>query len=143
MFCSNFSFAIFSLMFFPLFPKVFTDILMIHELPKIYNKIPKYCKTLVLKIIIYQANFMPLNYIRINFIENVPERAKDSFYPRNIIFMKCSTKRVLFLLYQMLPLFSTINLVYVLEINIFGRDYLNLNNHFQKYQSPVNMQGQY
>ena len=33
MFCSNFSFTIFLQMFFPLFSKVFTDILKIYELP--------------------------------------------------------------------------------------------------------------
>ena len=55
MFCSNFSFTNFLLMFFPLFSKVFTDILKIFELPKIYRKIPKYLQTLVLTIIIYQA----------------------------------------------------------------------------------------
>ena len=38
--------------------KVFTDILKIYELPKIYNKKPKYCQTFVLTIIIYQANSM-------------------------------------------------------------------------------------
>ena len=57
MFYSNFSFTIFSLMFFPLFSKVFTDILNIYELPKIYNKIPKYCQTLAL-IIVSQINSM-------------------------------------------------------------------------------------
>ena len=45
-------------MFFPLFSKVFPNILKIYELPKIYNEILKYCQTLVLKIIIYQANSM-------------------------------------------------------------------------------------
>ena len=49
---------IFTIMFFPLFSKFFTDILKIYELPKIYNKKPKYCQTLVLTIIIYQANSM-------------------------------------------------------------------------------------
>ena len=48
MFCSNVSFATFSLMFFPLFSRGFTDILQIYELPKIYNK--KYCETFALKI---------------------------------------------------------------------------------------------
>ena len=38
MFCSHFNLTTFSLMFFPLFSKVFTDILRIYELPKIYNK---------------------------------------------------------------------------------------------------------
>ena len=56
MFCSKFSFAIFLLMFFPLFLNVFTNILNIYKLPELYNKIPKYCQTLVLTIIIYQAN---------------------------------------------------------------------------------------
>ena len=58
MFCSKFSFTIASLMFFPLFSKVFTNILKIYELPKINNMIPKYCRILVLTIIIYQANSM-------------------------------------------------------------------------------------
>ena len=71
-------------MFFPLFSKVFTDILKIYELPKIYNKIPKYCQTLVLTMIMYQANSMSnliwlLNYTPINFIENKQFGAKDSF----------------------------------------------------------------
>ena len=47
--------------------------------------------------------------------------------------------RVSFLLHPILPLFCTINLVDVLEIKIFGRDYSNL-NVFQRYQSPVHMQ---
>ena len=57
------------------------------------------------------------------------------------IFIKCNAKRAPFLLHQTLSLFSTINLVYVLEINIFGRDYSNLNNLFPRYQSPKHMQG--
>ena len=32
--------------------KVFTGILKIYELPKIYNKNPKYCQTLTLTIIV-------------------------------------------------------------------------------------------
>ena len=36
-------------------------------------------------------------------------------------------------LHQILSLFSTINVAYVMEINIFGRDYSNLNNLFQRY----------
>ena len=39
-----------------IFSKVFTDILKVYELLKMYNKIPKYCQTLVLTIIIYQVN---------------------------------------------------------------------------------------
>ena len=38
-----------------------------------------------------------------------------------------------FLLHQMFSLFSTINRVGVLEINIFSRDYSNLNNLLQRY----------
>ena len=45
-------------MFFPLLSKVFTDILRIYELPKIYNKIPKYSQTPILTTIIHQANSM-------------------------------------------------------------------------------------
>ena len=56
MLCSNFSFTTFSLMFFPLFSKVFTDILNVPEVPKIYGKKLKLYKALVLKIIIYHAN---------------------------------------------------------------------------------------
>ena len=62
-FCSKSSFAIFLLMFFPLFSKVFTNILKVYELPKIYNKIPKYSQELVLTIIIYQANSMSQLYL--------------------------------------------------------------------------------
>ena len=58
LFCSKFSFTIFLVMFFPLCPKVFADILKIYELPKINNTIPKYCQTLVLTIIIYQVSSM-------------------------------------------------------------------------------------
>ena len=54
MLCFKFSFTIFLLMFFPLFSKVFTNILKIYELPKIYNKILKKLFT----IIIYQVNSM-------------------------------------------------------------------------------------
>ena len=54
MLCFKFSFTIFLLMFFPLFSKVFTNILKIYELPKIYNKILKK----LLTIIIYQVNSM-------------------------------------------------------------------------------------
>ena len=84
MFGSKFRFTIFLLMFFPLFSKIFTNILKIYEPPKINNTIPKYCQTLVLTIIIYQANSMSqlhlsselYPYVGYNytphFIENVP-----------------------------------------------------------------------
>ena len=85
MFCSKFSFTMFLLIFFLLLSNVFTDILKIDELPKIYNKIPKYCQTLVSTIIIYHANsqchnfIWLLNYTPINFIENVPLAETGSF----------------------------------------------------------------
>ena len=41
-----------------LLSKAFTGILKIYELPKIYNKRPKYYQTLDLTIIIYQVNSM-------------------------------------------------------------------------------------
>ena len=70
-------FAIFSLMFFPIFSKVFNNILKIYKLSihnilyitdldiiyiimyifkSIHTKIPKYSQTLILIILIYQAN---------------------------------------------------------------------------------------
>ena len=66
------------------FSKVFTYIIKFHELPKRYNKKPKYCQTIVLAIIIYQANFMSqvhwdYELTPINFTENVPKEAKDTF----------------------------------------------------------------
>ena len=42
----------------PLPSKAFTNISKIYELPKIYNKIPKYSETLVSSKIIYQTNSM-------------------------------------------------------------------------------------
>ena len=72
-------------MLFPLCSKVFTNILKIYEPPKINNTIPKYCQTLDLTIIIYQANSMSQLqlaselYTPINYIENVLMGEKDSF----------------------------------------------------------------
>ena len=132
MFYFKFSFTIFLLMFFPLCSKVFTNILKIYELPKINNTIPKYCQTLLLTIIIYQANSMSQLHLASElypFIENGPLGAKNSFGTKSkeilgtIFVWKISCqKNPSFLLHQMLSLFSTINLVYVPEINIFGRD---------------------
>ena len=84
-------------MFFPLLSNVFTNILKIYELPKIYNKIPKYCQTLALTIIIYQipSKFIwLLNYIPMNFIENLALPAKDSFDSK---FLKEILGRIFFL----------------------------------------------
>ena len=60
---------------------VLTNILKIYELPKIINMVPKYCQTLVLTIIIYQANSMSQLHLASEiypFIENVLLGAKDS-----------------------------------------------------------------
>ena len=54
LFCFKFSFTIFLLMLFPIFSIVFTNILKIYELSKIYNKILKK----LLTVIIYQVNSM-------------------------------------------------------------------------------------
>ena len=67
-------------MFFPLFLKVFTNILNIYELPKI-NNIPKYYQTIFLTIIIYRANSMSQLHLASEiypFTENVLLGAKDS-----------------------------------------------------------------
>ena len=81
---SKFRFTVFLLMFFPLFPKIFTNTLKIYEPPKTNNTLSKYCQTLVLTIIIYQANSMSqlhlsselYPYVGYNytphFIKNVP-----------------------------------------------------------------------
>ena len=114
------------LMFFPLFLKVFTNILKIYELPKIQNEVLK--KLFI--IIIYQINSLSRLHLPSELIENVQLEVKDSFgtklkkNPRQDIFFKklqCQ-KSPSFLLHQMLSLFSTVNLVYVLGINIFRRD---------------------
>ena len=67
-------------MFFPLYSNVSTNILKIYKLPKIDNMMPKYCQTLVLAIIIYQANSM--SQLRLAselypFFENVSLGPKD------------------------------------------------------------------
>ena len=56
-------FTIFSLMFFSLFSKFFTNILKIYDLPKKNYKIPKYSQTLDLTIMIYQA--MSISQLRL------------------------------------------------------------------------------
>ena len=58
MFCSNFVFTTFPLIFFSLFEIVGNDILKIYELPKIDNKITKYSQIFIWAIIIYQASSM-------------------------------------------------------------------------------------
>ena len=81
MFCSKFSFTIFLLMFFPLFSKVFTNILKIYELPKIYNRILKKLLTMSSTRSILCHNFIWL----LKFIENVHLGAKDSFDTKKIL----------------------------------------------------------
>ena len=124
MFCFEFSFTIFSWMFFPLFSKFFTNILKVDELPEIYNKI---LKNLFI-IIIHQINSLSQIDLASELIENVQLETKDSFGTKRKKFLvgyflkTFSAKRALFLLHQMLSLFSAINPVYVLGIHIFGRD---------------------
>ena len=60
--------------------KVFTDILKIYELPKLYNKMPKYCQTLILTIIIYQANSM--SQLHLTFELYPPLLTLLKMYPR-------------------------------------------------------------
>ena len=64
-------------MFVPLFSKVFSDILKIYELPKMYIKIPKYWQALVVTVVIYQVDSMSQLHLAfelypINFIKNGP-----------------------------------------------------------------------
>ena len=75
LFCFKFSFTIFLLMFFPIFSNLFTDILKIYELPKIYNKILKKLLTMSSTRSILCHNFIWL----LKFIENVHLGVKDSF----------------------------------------------------------------
>ena len=82
-------------MFFPIFSNVFTNILKIYELPKIYNKILKKLFT----IITYQVKSM------------------SQLHLSSELYWKCTLAGK-----RLLSLSSTVNLVYVLEINIFGRD---------------------
>ena len=135
MFSSKFSFTIFLQIFFLLFSKVFTNISKIYELPKINNIIPKYCQSLVLTIVKYQAIFMSQLHLAselypYNFFENVLLGAKYSFgrvffqkslVPKDSFFVASDVVHILY------------NKPYVLEINIFGRYYSNLNNLFQRY----------
>ena len=53
-------------MFFPLFSKVFNNILKIYELPKIHNKIPKFSQTLFLPVVMYKANSMPHLHLKMS-----------------------------------------------------------------------------
>ena len=89
-------------MYFPLFSKFFTGSLKIYELPKICNKISKYCQTLVLTIINYQVNFISnfLNFSPFNFYENVPQGTRDCFGS----FLRMKWWKSPFLLHQMFSL---------------------------------------
>ena len=62
-------------MFFPLFSKVFTNILKIYEVSKTINKILKKLFT----IIIYQIISLSQLHLTSELIENVQLEAKDSF----------------------------------------------------------------
>ena len=54
----RFNVAIFSLMFTPLFWKVFIDILMIYELPKVHKKITKYSENTCLNKVVPRESFL-------------------------------------------------------------------------------------
>ena len=54
----RFNVAIFSLMFTPLFWKVFIDILMINELPKVHKKITKYSENTCLNKVVPRESFL-------------------------------------------------------------------------------------
>ena len=60
LFCFKFSFTIFLLMFFPIFSNVFTNILKIYELPKIYNKILKKLLTVIIYHVTTSSGFWNL-----------------------------------------------------------------------------------
>ena len=119
--------------FFNVLSKVFTEILNVYELPKIYNKKPKYCQKFVLIIITYQVNSIP-NFIWLLNYTPGEQRALLTLNFKKILgrifFIKCHAKRVPLLLHQIFSLFSTINLGYVLKINIqiwiISSKYINL-----------------
>ena len=92
-----FSFTIFLLMLFSLFSNVFTNILKIYELPKIYNKILKKLFT----IIIYQVNSMSQLHLvseillKMYIWEQMTLLALKKKYQVGYFFKKGSVKRVL------------------------------------------------
>ena len=53
------------------------DLTDIYKLPKIHNKIPKYCQALSLTIILCPKSIFLLNYTPIDFIENVSYGTRD------------------------------------------------------------------
>ena len=122
LFCFSFSYTIFLLMFFPLYSNVFTNLLKIYELPKIYNKILKKLLTIISGSILCH-NFIWL----LNFIENVHLRAEDSFgtklkksqvghFKKNVV----PKESFFFVASDIVP--TLYNKPCILEINIFGRD---------------------
>ena len=142
MFDSKFSFTILLLMFFALFSKVSTNILTIYELPKIYNKIPKFWQTLNNNHLLGQF-YAPIlsgfwTILLLTLLKMLPwrQRTLGTKLKKNlgrIFFKKMKYEKSPFLLHQMLSLFSTINLIFVLETNILGRTYSNLNNIFKDF----------
>ena len=117
MFCFNFNFTTFSLIFFPLFSKVFTNIVKIYKLPKIYNKIPMPQ--------MHQAFKLYPSYLY--WICTLKTLLALNFKKTRVgLFLKTQCQKSPFLLHQILSLFSTINFAYIKGINIFERDYSNL-----------------
>ena len=94
---------------------IFINISQTYELPKIHNKIPNYCQTLNNNHLLgqfYVKNFIgSLNCTPINFTENVPFGANNSFGTKlkktqvGYFLKRCSAKKVLFLLHEVLSLF--------------------------------------
>ena len=111
-------------MFFPIFSNVFTNILKIYELPKIYNKILKKLLTMSSTRSVLCHNFIWL----LKFIENVHLGAKDSFgtklkkNPRWDNFFKNVVPKdsFFFAASDVAPI--VYNKPCILEINVFGRD---------------------
>ena len=136
---SNFSFIIFSVMFFPLFWKVFIDILKIYELPWIYNKLPKYCNNHL-----PGQFYVPTSYgfwtIPLLTLLKMGLRRQTTLLALNlkkilvrIFFQNVGLKETFFRSIRCCPYSVQETLYYVLEINIFGRDYSSLNDLFQIY----------
>ena len=116
-------------MFFSLFLNVFTNILKIYKLPKIYNKILKK----LLKIIIYQVTS--------NFIENVHLGTKDLFGTKlKKILGRILLKNVVpkepffFAASDIVPIIYNKPCICTADQYLWkGWDYSNSNNLFQKY----------
>ena len=149
MFCSNFNFTIFS--------KVFTDILKIYELHKIYYKIP-YCQILVLTIIIYQANSVPTSsgFVTIpllTLLKLCPRMQRTLLAitlkknPRQDIYLKCSAKKVLFCYIRYCPysLQQALHMYWILisNLNNLSQPRILISSKYARFIVYCREQGQY